>query len=419
MNPSPTQWTPPPHPKWVDTLNRLGRNLRTASALVPLDEDSLIAAAKSAAGGLSDFGDDAWRHPFRLLLTDIENSANLTLIGRLLARHDLVRSLVVRLKLAEAEQQQPQILQQPIPEPIFITGMGRTGTSILFELLSQDPALRTPAGWELRYPYFPSGNEVPTCPVAIEKTRQEVDLWTAIVPEFPSIHEIVVEEPDEDSVGHLHEFASPVWSALHHAPRYERWLLSEGTPQAFRFQRRLLQHLQWHRPGQWVLKAPAHLAVLPLLFAEFPDARVIQTHRDPCKVLASTANMMATLKWQRSDTVRYAEYAQTISFGYPLLLDMVIEQRQTGTVPNDRFVDVRYADLLAAHLPAIESIYQQLGLPLSTVAAAKMCAYLQAKPRGRHGSHDYSFAHLGVDEAPLRAQFANYMARFNVSQETL
>lgn len=132
-------------------MNQVAANLDDGSALVPLDEPSLLAAAERITG-LDDYGDDEWREPFAILLADIKSEARLNLVGRLLTRYDLVRSLVFRLRMADAEKRHPAILDEEILEPIFITGLGRTGTSILHESMAQDPRLRAPLGWELRYP---------------------------------------------------------------------------------------------------------------------------------------------------------------------------------------------------------------------------------------------------------------------------
>ena len=118
-----TRWQPPQRPAWVTLLNRVGVTLGSPAALVPLDEQSLLEAAK-AATGLEDFGGDEWRKPFRILLADIENEANLTLAGRLLTRYDLVRSLVVRLQMAETEKRHlarfEELLHERRVRPTFL-----------------------------------------------------------------------------------------------------------------------------------------------------------------------------------------------------------------------------------------------------------------------------------------------------------
>jgi hypothetical protein len=407
-----TGWRPPPRPEWVRRLNRMGRNLGP-TAIVPLDEASLLAAATGATG-LDDFGPDEWREPFRILLADMAHEADLTLTGRLLARFDLVRSLTARLRMAEAERRHPEILAQPVVAPIIITGLGRTGTTILHELLGLDPALRAPRGRELRYPALPPGAAGGDSVDA----AADIDFWVDVVPEFLAMHESTSEGPDEDSAGMVHDFVSPVWSACHRAPNFDA-ALRGANARATRFHRRLLQHLQFLEPGRALVKGPTHLSMLPEFFAEYPDARVIQTHRDPLKVLASTADMIATLRWQRSDNVDYDEYARQITFGYPLLLDYVAGLRRGGAVPDDHFVDVRYAHLLQDPLGTIAGIYAQLGLELTDETAGRMRAHLEARPKGRHGAREYRFEDLGVGEDDMREKFASYMDRFQVPREAL
>ena len=396
-------------------MNKVGKVLGP-DAVVPLDETSLLAAAKTATG-LDDFGpDESWREPFGILVNDIANESNLNLTGRVLARFDLVRALATLLRLAAREKRHPEILDQHIEAPIFITGLGRTGTTILHELMGQDPRLRAPLGFEWRYPAGSLG-----CPAdraaRLDDAAAEIDLWQEVVPEFTPIHEMVAEGPDEDSVGQALAFASQVWTATYRAPNFDGWMMASGWAAAFRFEHRLLAHLQWDRPPQrWLLKG-IYLAGLPQLFAEFPHSPVIVTHRDPLNVMASAANMLATLRWQRSDQVDYDEIATPIRMGFPLLLDMVTDMRQSGLLPEGQLIDARFADLMADHLSVIGQIYEQLDIPLTADVAGRMRSYLDAKPRGRHGGPGYRFADMGLDEDEMRQKFANYMSSYDVPQE--
>ncbi len=181
----------------------------------------------------------------------------------------------------------------------------------------------------------------------------------------------------------------------------------------------MLQHLQWNKPGRWILKHPAYLYSLPSLFAEFPDARVIMSHRDPLKVLASAADMFATLRWQRSDRVDYAAIVGPMAARFPRGWNLVIEQRESGTVPDDRIIDVRYADLMQDHLATIARTYDQLGMELTDDVATRMRDYLDSRSKGRHGSRSYEFDDLGLDRDAMRQRFAPYMERFHVPEESL
>ena len=409
-------WQPAPRPDWVRRLNRAGTVLGELDEVVPLDEASLLAAATSSTG-LEDFGPDEWREPFRILLADIGEHARLNLVGRILARRDIVHSLVVRLQMAETEKQHPEILEQPIEEPVVITGMGRTGTSILYELMAQDPQWRVPTGWELRYPSPPPEATTRDDDPRLVEARDDIALWYDVVPELLGLHEISSEGAEEDVVALEHEFIAVSWSALHKAPNLDLYIAMHGAEQIYRHHRRIFQHLQFRAPGRWLWKGPAHLSTLQTFLAHYPDARIVMTHRDPIKILPSTANLISTLRWQRSDHVDHLELAQMLGFGLPLLFDMVADQRSSGVLPEERFTDVRFADLMNDHIGAIRGIYEGLGLELGDAAADRMRAYLAAKPKGRHGGGAYRFEDTGLDLAETRSQFAAYMDRFDVPEE--
>src|SRR5471032_1903349 len=141
-------------PEWVDKLNAEGRMWQGAGMLhemVPLDADGLLDSARSLTG-LTDFGEDDWREPFAVLLKALDEEAELTLTGRLATRSELLLWLRTRLKLTDLLARHPEILDKPVEKPIFIAGLGRSGTSILQELLHQDPRLRTPLFWEAYFP---------------------------------------------------------------------------------------------------------------------------------------------------------------------------------------------------------------------------------------------------------------------------
>ena len=147
---TPSTWSPPGHPEWLEAMNREGSYFNL-EAVVPLDEASLIAHA-CATTGLSDFGNDNWREPFAVLVKALAEEAQLTLMGRLMARSDINFWLSTRLQVTDLLKQHPEILEQPVPSPMFIVGLPRSGTSILYELLAQDPDVGVPLMWEALQP---------------------------------------------------------------------------------------------------------------------------------------------------------------------------------------------------------------------------------------------------------------------------
>ena len=407
----------PARPAWVDGVNALGANLGGAEHLVALDADSLLAAAR-AATGLDDFGDDGWREPFAVLTDALAREAKLNTVGRLLTRAELVRVLANRLRLVDLWKREPEILAGQVRAPIFIVGTARSGTSILHEVLAQDPRLRSPATWEIFYSVPPP--EAATCATdaRIAGTDHEVKLWHEVAPEYLTMHANAAVHPQECIFLMAHELASEHFSGVHDVPSYALWLATHDLTPSFRFHRRMLQTLQWRHPGErWLLKAPSHLTVLPALFAVYPDARVVFTHRDPAKTVPSTASLMATLRRMRRDHVDANAIAKLLVRGVAMGLEKMMAERASGATPDGQFVDLRYADLMRDPLAAVRAVYDRLGMTLPDDIADRMRAYLAAKPRGKHGEHRYRLEDFGLDRERLRRGYAAYCARFDVPAE--
>jgi hypothetical protein len=386
-------------------------------SFIPLDADA-IAEDVVRRTGLEDFGGDAFWEPYRLFVASVDDEAQLHAIGRLLVRDDLRNWLENRLRLTDWRKRHPEISREEVEAPLFITGLPRTGTSILHELLAQDPVARAPRHWEVRYPCPPPKLGAQDDPrIAIADT--EVQLWNEVVPEYKTMHELGATIPVECIQITAHEFRSDELLGRQQVPRYGAWLAGADFEPAYAFHRRFLQHLQWHRPGErWVLKAPSHLGQLRALFAVYPDARVVQTHRDPLKVLPSVASILYSTAWVRSDAVDPEAVLGWFSGDTcAYLLDQAAAFRDAGTAAPERFHDVRYADLMTQPFETLGALYDAFGLRFTAEAEARMRAYLSAKPQGKHGAHRYAFDATGLDAGEERERFRAYQERYGVPSE--
>jgi hypothetical protein len=216
------------------------------------------------------------------------------------------------------------------------------------------------------------------------------------------------------------EFRSMIFTVQYEVPTYNRWLLDEADlAPAYRWHRRFLEHLQSEHMGErWLLKSPAHLWHLAELLAEYPDAVVIQTHRDPLKVIASVSALAAHLRQMASDSpslpAAARQYERDIFDG----LDRGLAARRTGLLPADQVVDVRFTDFMADPFATITALYEQLGLDLSAEAEAKMRAFLAANPGdGGGGGSRYRWADTGLDADALRERAREYQDHFDVPTE--
>ena len=103
-----------PLPLPVRLMNRLGAGASSIGLQpVKLSVESLLEKAATNTG-LSDFGADDFRLPLALLLDALEKEANLSLLGRLVARGDLLRTLENRLRMVDLFSRHPEIAEQPI-----------------------------------------------------------------------------------------------------------------------------------------------------------------------------------------------------------------------------------------------------------------------------------------------------------------
>jgi hypothetical protein len=383
---------------------------------VPLDAASLVDHARRATG-LSDFGDDDWREPFSVLLEALETEAELTLMGRLMARNDIILWLGTRLRVIDTLRRHPQILAQEIPAPMFIVGLPRSGTSILFELLSRDPDVGVPLMWEALQPCPPPEAATYSSDPRIEAAHSLFTQWSRVAPEFATMHEMRGDIPAECGLLMAGTFISDHIASLHQTPSYSAWCAQADLLPVYRYHRNVLKILQWKNPRRrWLLKAPEHQVHLEELLQVYPDARIVQTHRDPIVCMASATSLMGTLYYMRSDQPFNAEMFENIIMGEATAhrLERVIEQRQQGVVPEDNLVDSRYQDLIDDPMACIGRIYDHFGMALSDEVRSRMLAYLESKPRGKFGQHRYE---VNTDRCRDRHLFRRYQETYRVPDE--
>src|ERR1700734_428794 len=113
--------------------------------------DNLIAAA-SAQTGFDDFADDGWQVGLQVLVDGLVNEARLSPIGVEVAYADVIRALSNRLGVIDWRKKNPDVAAEEGTRPLVIVGQPRTGTTILYQLLPQNPELRAPLTWEVDEP---------------------------------------------------------------------------------------------------------------------------------------------------------------------------------------------------------------------------------------------------------------------------
>ncbi|HVM50591.1 MAG TPA: sulfotransferase [Candidatus Acidoferrum sp.] len=366
--------------------------------------------------GLMDFGEPGVEPALSILTDSLEAEANLHPLGRYLMRVHLRELLETRLRLAEHWRGQADALgEQPIERPVFITGMPRSGSTFLHELLSEDPEHRAPRVYEVMFPVpspalAPGGRDP-------RIRRAAACLWwfRRLAPEADAVFPMRALTPHECVAIHSYTFLSQEFISTCRIPRYEAFLRAADLRPAYAWQRRFLQHLQLGRPvRRWVLKSPDHVYGLAELFDVFPDAVVIQTHRNPIDVLNSSYHLTEVLHglFTRPGSAEAlgAREARILAEG----VELFIRFRDAHPELAERFIDVSYTELVGNPLATVRRIYRQLGAPLSARAEERMRRLIPARTRYRR-SHARRAATDLVGfvrgEAP---RFAQYCARFSI-----
>jgi hypothetical protein len=411
---------PPRLPFTVRTLNAAGSAAtRFGIRIGDLGMDALLGCAARETG-LRDFGDAFFREPLSVFLESLESEAALTTLGRISARAEITRGLKNRLYMTDVFNQSPEIADAPIAKPIFILGLPRTGTSILHELLAQDRANRVPMTWEVHNMWPPPDRATYSRDPRIEQTDEFLSGIDQLLPDFKRIHPMGARLPQECVALMAHDFASLQFHTTYRVPTYQQWLEEVDVGPVYASHRKQLQYLQWKCPAeQWVLKSPGHLWTLDALLDEYPDALLVQTHRDPLKVQASLVSLVTTLRGlgsTRVDPIEIAEdWARRLGHG----LDLTMQVRDSRKLPRSRIFDMHFHELLQDEIAMVRRIYNHFDRELSEESESRMRKFMAEHSRDQRGRHTYSFADTGLNPDEERQRFSRYQQRFDVPSERI
>tara|TARA_R110002073_G_scaffold86941_4_gene206542 strand:- start:798 stop:1964 length:1167 start_codon:yes stop_codon:yes gene_type:complete len=373
---------------------------------VSFADDWLIDEAKRQTG-FDDFGDLPFREGLKVLLETYDRNTK-DPEGRKRCRDRVVMQLATRLKCENAFKTIPEIANQEIVAPIFVTGLPRSGTSALLNLLVAAPDNRGLLQWEVQFPDpWPDsqpGQGDPRYPYlvkALEETRNS---------DFAKIHYIDADTPEECVLLHAHAFDGVQLGFEIMLEPYRSWLLQRDLEPMYTYQKRQMQMLNWRNPGkQWLLKAPAHMWGIDAILKVFPDARFIWCHRDPQAVVPSINSMNKVVMGMYAGDLSHFDASaigQAVMDWYALSLEKGLAQRDK--LPPELFVDCSQREFVDQPLAIVKKVYAAFGLALSEESQAAMQAHIDANPKGKHGKHEYNLAEYGLTQELIADRFSFY-----------
>jgi len=388
-------------------------------SLLSLDEKTLLNKAFEQTG-LDDVGDESFYQAFGVLLKSLKSDAHLNFIGRACAHGDILRMLCNRLRLREDRRRHPQIADEIIRGPLFITGLPRTGTTLLHALLAQDTSSRSPRIWEVMHPSPPPERFSYSYDPRISRTARELKWLDFVMPGFKRAHLIDARLPQECIAITGHTFISYLFESMYFVDSYRAWHDRRDKRPAYEFHRQFLQHLQWRAPGtHWVLKAPSHLFTLQTLMQVYPDARIIMTHRDPLKVLPSCASFTEVLRGSFTNCMDRKNLGIEIAWHWEKGARLAIEFWQSNGNLHGRFFNVQYVDLMREPMAVVRQIYRHFDMELTGETKMAMQRFLAENPQNMNGVHRYSLEEFGLDRDTESCHFEFYTNFFGIEPESL
>lgn len=367
------------------------------------DLDELLAEARASTDGLEDFGSGGFREGLEALGRTYRD-APLSEGGARRSRRRLVTLLATRLRVEAAFRRHPSIRRRRIERPIVLTGLPRTGTSALLNLLARNPVTRPLLYWETS---CPDPLEPPAPPETDPRRRaiaEMLERHRVRNPDFDSIHFAGADTPEECVLLQAHGFHGVQLGVEVLWEPYASFFRNTKPDGMYAYYADLLRLLDWQRPGErWLLKSPAHLWALDELVAVFPDVGIVWSHRDPLDVIPSAASItLAVARTMMTDVDPLALGPRVLEH-YACSLERGVSSR--AALDPAGIVDVDHQEIVESPLATAERVSRHLGLPIDAAARATMETHVAHHPRDRHGRHDYDLARFGLDEASVRSRF--------------
>ena len=379
--------------------------------MMKINANEILDQAKSETG-LSDLGEPLFFEGLNKLIDSINNEASLNEIG-IQAQPIRIQGLLSnRLRFEEDLKKFPEILDQEIIAPIVIVGLPRTGSTMTHRLLASDPNHTAMLWWEGRYPALLPGEKRGDVEARMELGKAEVDAVVAASPEALDIHPWDYKGADEEILLLEHNFLSTVPESFMALPSYSEWIEEQDHTLAYEDLKKFIQYLQWQNPGRekkrWVLKSPHHLGFIDKMISVFPDAKIIQTHRDPIKTVPSFCSMCANLfeplttnfdkvfigKHWSNKLTRALNHCMNISEQHP-----------------DNFLDLEFLNMIKDPIDEMKKIYEFIGESFGEKTEVAMEAWREEN-KHEMGAHKYSLEEYDLTESQINNNFAKYQQKY-------
>ena len=373
------------------------------------------AAARAGQTGRANPRDIPFAANLERLVTSAEATGRLNELGRQVLRKAALRHVRNLLDVEAYVDDHPAVAARRLEGAIVVTGLPRTGTTLLHNLLALDPAHRALRFWEALKP-VPSGPEGPPTEARQEQAERWLESFYRIVPEFRAVHHATATGPEECDALLQNTFASQHFDDMFDAEAYSEWLAH--APLHHEYAHYALQlRILWGAsatgaagPPTWALKSPSHLGHLDALLAALPGCRVVLCHREPRQAVASYASLVHTLRRAYSEAASPAAAGRQALARAATAMSRALAVR--AVAGDGRFVDLSYRELVRDPVGSVRAVYRHVSCPLRPDVEEAMRDWVAANPAGKHGPHRYDLARFELADRDVHRAFGPYLERF-------
>lgn len=371
------------------------------------DADAMLATA-----GLDGEMAAGTRPGLAAALAALEDERGLSLAGRERALAQFEDNLARLAAIARDRAEHPEIADVVIDRPVFILGLPRCGTSILHALIGADPQVRTPLQWEVAAPSPPpEADTFDTDPRADGFDAYVAANFTGAWADVLKAHPIGARVPQECGMMLETAFQGINPSMLFSLPGYYAWYREADTSFGYQVHKMWLQHLAWKNPRKrWVLKVQEHAYHLPELMSVYPDAVLVQPHRDPATVMASISRLIEVIRCVSfTDIDRPALGRELLHLWHD---GQVRSMAWRKANPQIKVHDLRFKDIVADPVAAVRGIYAHAQMDFTPETEKAVNTWWAANPADKHGQHRYELADYGLTREQVESVYADYIAAY-------
>jgi hypothetical protein len=408
--------------EWIDKAYGLFGKQAFGCEKIILNEFDRIAPLDEYMGSREEL--NHVRNLVVLFCRSIDNNPYVSPVGRMILRKGALDQLKNRNKvLAFYHANRIHIeANGKIKAPVIITGLPRSGTTLLHRLLSEDPNTRSPYTFEMEVPIPPMPLEAdPLADPRIKSSNSLLSRLSRIAPGFleklSESHHLSATEKEESLIYMLAQNCIHVMNCSTAGKAYVQALSAiENKRPIFRYEHLFFKMIDAYRPAtsHWTLKTPLYAPYFPLIFEEYPDARVILTHRNPLVAFPSLCRLMESwcITFDRDGCFDKHRFAQVLhSLALPTIM-VPFQYRKDNTEKESHIVDCLYAELFSNPIAMVKKIYETFSLDYTEEFEQRMKGYLQSNQQGKYGRHRYSLEEYGLDAESLYHEFKAYMDHY-------